>query len=73
MNNGDMPASPFEGPTEFYGGFTKREALSAIAMQGIIASGNVPTSGPVEMVMGVTRGALDYADAMLKAWEIDSE
>jgi len=77
MNNSDMPAMPLsagameameEGWGDKYSGLTKREHFAAMAMQGIIASGNL--RGKREgLSEGVSRVAIEYADALLAELE----
>lgn len=81
MKNRDLPAMPV--PEEVYAewvdgtdtrkgtiecsGLTKREHFAAMTMQGIISSGNLPNESPDIMVPEVSKAAIRYADAMLKA------
>jgi hypothetical protein len=71
MNNGDTPARPTSislNPSGdvYYGeaGLTKREHFAAMAMQGLLATGN-GSNRPAN----TSSIALTHADALLKALE----
>jgi hypothetical protein len=69
MKNSDMPAMPFIEKPEYqwnYSGLTKREHFAAMAMQGIIASGNLTPAATHEKV---SVAAINYADALLSELE----
>jgi len=79
MKNSDMPAMPItldmdkvvthsSVPKEYRTGLTKREHFAAMAMHGIISSGNLRAKQE-ELLEGVSRAAVEYADALLAELE----
>jgi hypothetical protein len=63
MNNGDKPAHPANQGWHTDGGLTKREHFTAMAMQGLLASGIVKDE---EDFGSVPKAARMMADALLK-------
>lgn len=73
MNNSDMPAMPQtwvpdygNKPPVTAAGLTKREHFAAMAMQGIIGSGNL-IGDPDKEALAIH--SVEYADALLAALE----
>ena len=78
--NGKLPAAPiseeetdrvFEG-VEIYTGLTKREAFAMHAMQGLLSdkrNSDRLCNETTSRYKGVSRAAVDYADALLEALE----
>lgn len=70
MKNGDLPAMPIElsgfgqFAPESHAGFTKREMISAMALQGILSNSNGKCNVP-------TGYAVFMADLLLSKLEID--
>tara|TARA_R110000787_G_scaffold150819_1_gene264735 strand:- start:746 stop:967 length:222 start_codon:yes stop_codon:yes gene_type:complete len=68
----DQPAFPatqaatLKGAAE-WSGMTRREHLAAVAMQGVIASGNYSDSSYGEVAFQ----ALHYADALIELFEME--
>lgn len=71
MKKGDYNAFPCSA--EIYGGLTKREHFAGLAMQGIIASGNIVENDESKIAPGVALAAVLYADALLEALEVVDE
>jgi hypothetical protein len=73
----DQPAFPAtkaatqKGAAE-WSGMTRREHLAAMAMQGILASGNFSDSPYDDVaVQAVAVQAINYADALIEAFEME--
>jgi len=71
MDNRDMPAMPvpiefstYIHPNRLAVGFSKREHIAAMAMQGILSNKDVSHHAD-----GVAAYAVEYADALLKQLE----
>ena len=72
--NGNMPASPMDSASAlraeeghydvFAYGLTKREHFAAMAMQGIISSGNLIGEPNKDLL---AKHSTEYADSLLKA------
>jgi len=68
MNNKYTPAMPLITPDHVYYGFNKREAMAALAMQGILSN---PKCNP-DFDLSV-RFAIRFADTLLDALESSDE
>ena len=62
MTTGNLPAYPIEAEKTYYLGLTKRELFAAMAMQGIISSGEVLITYSVEHIANM---AATQADALI--------
>jgi hypothetical protein len=58
------PAFPFEGPTEYYGGLTKREWFAGMAMMGFLSNHDVDPMRTKYIT--IKEWAYNQADAMLE-------
>jgi hypothetical protein len=70
--NGDELANPVKylDREEFFvlGGFTKRELIAAMAMQGLLANSNLVNGSTTSLIAD---WAVDHADALIERLSVD--
>ena len=79
VNNGDMPAMPFEGGDNNgrlpRWGLTKREKIAAMAMQGFLSNSVIGDcdlhENPADWIKDITESSIEFADALLSKLEQD--